>query len=207
MMWFKDVRTPARRRLKNVAVAAALVAGLSGAAAAPAQAAPRPPQPTAADRPLPLGVTDFLNRPDVFLWLSPATRYIVVLGARQNADGTPPQILQQRMDVTARLANSHPFNRVIVSGGETWWLPVSEAQFMNLGLITRRVPIWQMVNEGKSTSTVQNAENTVAMLKAMGATGAVIVTNNFHMQRAMKNFRDAAAKKQANLQFVPAYAG
>ena len=67
-------------------------------------------------------------------------------------------------------------------------------------------PLRQMVNEGKSTSTVQNAENTVRMLKRMGATGAVIVTNDFHMDRALKNFRDAAKAQGARLVFRPAYA-
>jgi uncharacterized SAM-binding protein YcdF (DUF218 family) len=63
-----------------------------------------------------------------------------------------------------------------------------------------------MINEAQSTSTVQNATNTVRMLKAMGADGAVIVTNGFHMQRAIKNFRDAARTQQARIQFLPAYA-
>ena len=73
--------------------------------------------------------------------------------------------------------------------------------------IHRGVPMWQMVNESASTSTVQNAEFTVRMLKSLGATGAVVVTNNFHMPRAMKNFRDAAKAQRANLLFQPAYAG
>jgi len=73
-------------------------------------------------------------------------------------------------------------------------------------LLKRGIPVWQMVNEGQSRSTVQNAANTVRMLKAMGADGAVIVTNGFHMQRAMKNFRDAAKAQKARITFVPGYA-
>lgn len=95
---------------------------------------------------------------------------------------------------------------MIVSGGDTHWLPVTEAQFMNLGLIRRGIPMWQMVNEVASTSTVQNAQNTVAMLKRMGGTGALIVTNGFHMERAMKNFRDAARQQGARIEFRSAYA-
>lgn len=149
---------------------------------------------------------DLFSPTSIFLWQSPPTRYIVVLGAKVGLLGQAPEILQQRMNLGARLARTHPFNRVIVSGGDTWWLPVSEAQFMNIGLLQRGVPVWQMVNESASLSTVQNAEFTVAMLKAMGASGAVIVTNGFHMSRALKNFRDASNRQHANLQFSPAYA-
>ena len=189
-------------RLRSAAVLLALTTALAGGAVA---AAPAHADINAGS--VDLGSSDLLSANSVFLWQSPPTRYIVVLGAKQGVLGQPPAILQQRMNVGARLARTHPFNRVIVSGGDTWWLPVSEAQFMNIGLIHRGVPMWQMVNESASTSTVQNAEFTVRMLKSLGATGAVVVTNNFHMPRAMKNFRDAAKAQRANLLLQPAYAG
>ncbi|HNP58472.1 MAG TPA: YdcF family protein [Gordonia sp. (in: high G+C Gram-positive bacteria)] len=141
-----------------------------------------------------------------FLWQNPGGRYIVVLGAKVGTLGQTPEILDQRLSKAAALGRTHPFNRIIASGGGTWWLPVSEAQFMNVGLIQRGIPVWQMVNEGTSRSTVENAGNTVRMLKAMGADGAVIVTNGFHMQRAMKNFRDAARAQRARITFMSAYA-
>ncbi|ANY22367.1 MULTISPECIES: YdcF family protein [Gordonia] len=141
-----------------------------------------------------------------FLWQSPGTRYIVVLGAKFGVLGQTPDVLKRRLNVAANLGKKHPFNRIIVSGGDTHWLPVTEAQFMNLGLIRRGIPMWQMVNEGRSTSTVQNAHYTVGMLKAMGANGAIIVTNGFHMERAMKNFRDAARNQHARIEFRSAYA-
>ncbi|SDU61668.1 DUF218 domain-containing protein [Gordonia westfalica] len=160
---------------------------------------------------LDFGSVDFgsseLGTPNsVFLWENPGARYIVVLGAKFGQLGQTPQIMTQRLNVAAKLAKQHPFNRIIVSGGDTHWLPISEAQFMNVGLIRRGIPVWQMVNEGASTSTVQNAQNTVRMLKGMGASGALIVTNGFHMERAMKNFRDAAKAQGARLTFRPAYA-
>ncbi|MFT3899843.1 MAG: YdcF family protein [Gordonia sp. (in: high G+C Gram-positive bacteria)] len=149
---------------------------------------------------------DAFGRAGTFLWQNPAGRYIVVLGAKQGTYGQTPAILNRRLSKAAALGRTHPFNRIIVSGGETWWLPVSEAQFMNVGLIQRGIPPHQMVNEGKSRSTVQNAAFTVKMLKRMGADGAVIVTNGFHMKRAIGNFRSAAKAQRARLTFVPAYA-
>ncbi len=150
--------------------------------------------------------TGLFSQASIFLWQNPGARYVVVLGAKMGTLGQTPAILDRRLDVAAALGRTHPFNRIVVSGGDTWWLPVSEAQFMNLGLLQRAIPVWQMVNEGQSTSTVQNATYTVRMLKAMGADGAVIVTNGFHMQRAMQNFRDAARIQRARITFLPAYA-
>ncbi|WHU47181.1 YdcF family protein [Gordonia sp. L191] len=141
-----------------------------------------------------------------FLWQRPGDRYIVVLGARVGPRGQIPRILSDRLDVAAQLARTHPFNTVIVSGGDTWWLPISEAGFMNLELITRGVPPWQMINEKNSTSTAENAANTVAILNSRNADGALIVTNGFHMQRALGEFRTAAAQRGLTLEFRPAYA-
>lgn len=186
-------------RIRILVVLAALVAAL-GLVAAPARADNGSMDLGSA------GSSDLLSPNSLFLWQNPGQRYIVVLGAKMGTFGQTPGILDQRMNAAARLALSHPFNRMIVSGGNTWWLPVSEAQFMNLGLLQRGVPVWQMVNEGRSLSTVQNATYTVGMLKAMGASGALIVTNGFHMPRALQDFRDAARKQGARLEFRPAYA-
>ncbi|WP_338856848.1 YdcF family protein [Gordonia hongkongensis] len=199
-----------RRRTLTTAAAAAAIATAASVAVAVA-----PSEPVAKVENVAIS-TDFgsvdlgsseLGTPNSnFLWQSPGTRYVVVLGAKFGVLGQTPDVLKRRLDVAANLGKKHPFNRMIVSGGDTHWLPVTEAQFMNLGLIRRGIPMWQMVNEVASTSTVQNAQNTVAMLKRMGGTGALIVTNGFHMERAMKNFRDAAKAQNARLTFRPAYA-
>lgn len=199
-----------RRRTLTTAAAAAAIATAASVAVAVA-----PSEPVAKVENVAIS-TDFgsvdlgsseLGTPNSnFLWQSPGTRYVVVLGAKFGVLGQTPDVLKRRLDVAANLGKKHPFNRMIVSGGDTHWLPVTEAQFMNLGLIRRGIPPWQMVNEVASTSTVQNAQNTVAMLKRMGGTGALIVTNGFHMERAMKNFRDAAKAQNARLTFRPAYA-
>lgn len=95
-----------------------------------------------------LGSSDLLSPTSLFLWQSPPTRYIVVLGAKMGTFGQTPTILNERLDTGAALARSHPFNRVIVSGGDTWWLPVSEAQFMHRHVsVERAKAIRRGVNE------------------------------------------------------------
>ena len=199
-----------RRRTLTTAAAAAAIATAASVAVAVAPSEPVAKVENAAISTdfgsVDLGSSELGTPNSNFLWQSPGTRYIVVLGAKFGVLGQTPDVLKRRLDVAANLGKKHPFNRMIVSGGDTHWLPVTEAQFMNLGLIRRGIPPWQMVNEVASTSTVQNAQNTVAMLKRMGGTGALIVTNGFHMERAMKNFRDAAKAQNARLTFRPAYA-
>nr|WP_064569610.1 YdcF family protein [Gordonia sp. LAM0048] len=199
-----------RRRTLTTAAAAAAIATAASVAVAVAPSEPVANVQNAAVSTdfgsVDLGSSELGTPNSNFLWQSPGTRYIVVLGAKFGVLGQTPDVLKRRLNVAANLGKKHPFNRIIVSGGDTHWLPVTEAQFMNLGLIRRGIPMWQMVNEGRSTSTVQNAHYTVGMLKAMGANGAIIVTNGFHMDRAMKNFRDAARNQHARIEFRPAYA-
>jgi uncharacterized SAM-binding protein YcdF (DUF218 family) len=61
--------------------------------------------------------------------------------------------------------------------------------------------------EGASRDTRENAMRTVALLKADGIERIVLVTHDFHMQRAMRNFERAAAGAGGNLNVVPAPMG
>ena len=123
---------------------------------------------------------------------NPAGRYIVVLGARLNADGTLPGILDARLDRAAAIARAQPGSQVIVSGGATQALPYNEAQAMLAGLTLRGVNPLNIIMEERSYSTVGNASNTAAILSHNRAQGAVIVSSASHIDRAMGNFRNAA---------------
>lgn len=124
----------------------------------------------------------------------PASRYIVVLGARLNADGLLPAVLNARLDTAAAIARIHPQNKVIVSGGPTQALPYSESQAMFAGLVLRGVNPASIVLENASYSTVENARNTTEILSAAGADGAVLVTSASHIDRALGAFRSASGE-------------
>lgn len=113
---------------------------------------------------------------------------IVVLGARLNEDCNPPQVLADRLDGAAELANIHRGNPIVVTGGATQPDCPSEAQAMETGLRMRGVTN-QIVVEEKSGSTVENAANTSDYIKGNGGV-AVIVTSDPHYSRALTNFRD-----------------
>ena len=85
----------------------------------------------------------------------PASRYIVVLGARLNADGLLPAVLNSRLNTAAAIARLHPANKVIVSGGPTQPLPYTEAQAMLAGLVLRGVNPANIVLDNDSFSTVE----------------------------------------------------
>lgn len=130
---------------------------------------------------------------------NPGGRYIVVLGARLNADGTLPAILDARLDRAAAIARAQPASRVIVSGGATQALPYNEAQAMLAGLMLRAVDPNRIIMEEHSYSTVGNAANTTAILRHNRAQGAVLVSSGSHINRALGDFHRAAP----HLHFVP----
>jgi len=109
-----------RNLVSAVALSTALVTGAGVLTDAPAKAAPVSTDLGSVD----LGSSDLLTPNSIFLWQGIATRYIVVLGAKMGTYGQTPAILDRRLNVAARMAKQHPFNRMIVSGGNTWWLPV-----------------------------------------------------------------------------------
>lgn len=134
-----------------------------------------------------------------------ASRVIVVLGARINADGSLPAILSSRLQRAAALAHAAPRNRIVLTGGDTGSgvFRLTEAQRMHVELtLNHGVAPWRVTRDDTSQSTVSNATHTAALLHGMGARGAVVVTQGWHMGRALGDFRSAAP----DLKFVPAYA-
>lgn len=129
-----------------------------------------------------------------YLTGDPGSRYIVVLGARLNADGLLPAVLNARLDAAAAIARLHPQNKVIVSGGPTQALPYTEAQAMLVGLTLRGVNPANIIVENDSYSTVENARNTTQILSGAGAGGAVLVTSASHIDRALATFQAASGQ-------------
>ena len=114
----------------------------------------------------------------------------VILGAGLLPDGGIRDILDQRLRTGLRLANGYPTTRIIVTGG----VPQNgrtEAQAMSQWLIGAGVDPRRITEENDSNSTVQNAQFTDRIFRDRGTTGAVVVTNDFHLKRALLNFRQS----------------
>ncbi|QNG18035.1 YdcF family protein [Rhodococcus triatomae] len=126
----------------------------------------------------------------VMLDLNPFGTHIVVLGAGLHDDGTIRPVLEQRLRAALATAQRYPTAPIVVTGG----VPrngVTEAGAMRAWLTANGVHPGRIIEEPASRSTVENARFTNDVLLARRATGAVLVTDRDHLQRAMINFRQA----------------
>jgi uncharacterized SAM-binding protein YcdF (DUF218 family) len=104
---------------------------------------------------------------------------------------------------------------LVVLGGEPWTRPERGAEVyaevhpalviasgegdcddVRRQLEARGVPATEIVTEGKSTSTYENAQFSVKLLREHHLTRVVIVTSWYHSRRALASFREAAPEIQ-----------
>ena len=110
--------------------------------------------------------------------------YIIVLGAQVRENG-PSVALRYRLDAAIGYLNENPNTICIVSGGQGANEPFSEAEGMAEYLLQNGIKNSRIILEDKSTSTVENLKySKVLMSSSYDSVG--IVTNNFHMFRAIQ---------------------
>ncbi len=109
---------------------------------------------------------------------------IIVLGAKVN--GTAPSgALDQRIDAAASYLKANPATLCIASGGQGEDEGISEAECIRRGLIAQGIDESRIILEDTSSSTEENLRFSVPLLPdAVKCVG--IVTNNFHIFRALK---------------------
>jgi len=116
----------------------------------------------------------------------------IVLGAQVKTSG-PSDVLRRRLDKAAEYLRANPDTVVIVSGGQGGNEPFSEAQGMQDYLISVGIAPERIIQEAASANTRQNLEYSGRLIDRE-RDRVVIVTNNFHMFRAL-----GIAKKQGYL--------
>ncbi len=109
--------------------------------------------------------------------------YIVILGAQWKNSG-PSYVLQKRLDAAVSYLKMNPDTRVIVSGGQGGNEPMTEAAGMAGYLEQAGIEPERIVQEDISTNTSENLEFSAKFLDR-SSDRVVIVTNNFHMYRAL----------------------
>ena len=126
--------------------------------------------------------------------------FIIVLGAQVRKEG-PGTVLQYRLDAAIDYLNNNPDTLVIVTGGKGVNEPSPEAVIMQDYLIKKGIDKERIRIEYECQNTTQNISNSLKLYdikdKKVG-----IVTNNFHLYRAM-----SIAKKQGikNVYGISAY--
>ena len=109
--------------------------------------------------------------------------YVIVLGAQWKTSG-PSYVLQKRLEKAIAYLNDNPDTRVIVSGGQGYNEPISEAEGMKGYLEAAGIDPERILVEDASTNTTQNLIFSGELLNK-SEDSVVIVTNNFHMFRAL----------------------
>ena len=113
---------------------------------------------------------------------------VIVLGAGVNGR-TPSLTLQTRIEAAAAYLEEHPDTVAVLSGGQGPGEAITEAQAMRIALAGLGIPEERLLLEEKSTSTVENIAFSLEILQENGvdtAGGVGIVTNDFHLFRALR---------------------
>lgn len=110
--------------------------------------------------------------------------YIIVLGAQIREDG-PSTVLRYRLDEAIEYLNENPDTLCIVSGGQGPNEPYPEAEGMAKYLMEKGIDSDRIILESESQTTVENIRNSKELMTE-NYNGVGIITNNFHMFRALR---------------------
>ena len=116
--------------------------------------------------------------------------FIVTLGYALNSDGTMHETLIKRLDQTHLAAIANPDAKIIVSGG-VQKSGVTESYLMKKWLIEKGIDANRIIPEDKSKDTVDNALNSVEILKVNNAKNIILITSASHIRRAKTIFEEA----------------
>ena len=117
-----------------------------------------------------------------------ASDVIVVLGAALTPDGEATPALRRRVAHGARLFHEGAAGDLLLSGGPTRH-PRPEAAVMRTLALDGGVPEECIVVEDRSVRTLHNAIYTAQVMRDHGWRRALLVTDSFHMPRALMTFR------------------
>ena len=111
-------------------------------------------------------------------------QYCIILGAQWKKSG-PSRVLKYRLDKAVEYLEINPEVKVIVSGGQGDNEPIAEADGMCAYLEGAGISKDRIIVENRSSNTYENLIFSEQFINKK-EDQVVIVTNNFHMYRAMK---------------------
>jgi uncharacterized SAM-binding protein YcdF (DUF218 family) len=121
---------------------------------------------------------------------------IIIMGAPLRDDGGLTSILQERVTIAAELWHQHPSMWVVPSGGVTNYPHASEASAMATALCDLGVRQDRLLVESQARNTFENGHYSATMLRHHGAHTAWVVTQPFHLKRAVHCCRQAGIEAQ-----------
>ena len=142
---------------------------------------------------------------------APENATVIVLGASVR-QGSPSQMLADRLDAAARYLDANPQSVCIVSGGQGEDEPETEAAVMRRYLLDKGIDDSRLYLEDRSTNTYENIANSRKIIEEEGLnTTVVIATQEFHQYRGQTfarkaGFRDVGPLTcRSPLHLLPSY--
>lgn len=111
----------------------------------------------------------------------------VVLGALVHPDGTPSEALRGRVAVGVQLLQAGRASMLLFSGGSPDARPAEALVARDLAVAAGVEPA-RCLLETVSRSTFENARESAAQLRALGAKEVIVITCDFHLLRACAHF-------------------
>lgn len=120
----------------------------------------------------------------------------IILGALLRPDGSPGPALLRRVAHGIRLAQSGRVTHLVMSGGAVGH-PVPEALVMRDLALAAGVPPERVHVETEALNTIGNALHSRRMAEEKGWTRVLVVTDAWHMPRALYAFRRLGLRVRA----------
>lgn len=108
---------------------------------------------------------------------------VIVLGCSVYGE-TPSPFLKSRTEEAFRLYKEGYAKYIIASGGMGPGEKISEAEAIKRCLIDLGMDEKYIIKEDKSTSTMENLNNSKEIMKDKGFNSAIVVSNKYHLKRA-----------------------
>jgi len=112
---------------------------------------------------------------------APSKRLAIVFGAGLKRDGTPTTILRDRIETAASLYFDHKVEKILMSGDNRFEY-YNEPEAMRLYALSLGVPDEAMVLDYAGRRTYDTCYRAQAIF---GATEALLITQRFHLPRAL----------------------
>lgn len=125
--------------------------------------------------------------------------YLIVLGARVEADGQPSKALRRRIDAAAEYLTANPGTVAIASGGKGSDEVIPEAECIKNGLVALGIDESRILMEDQSTTTSENMEFSAKLMQTGAETTVGVVTNNYHVTRALLLAKKVLPVKAKNI--------
>ena len=112
--------------------------------------------------------------------------YVIVLGAGLRGD-VPTLSLRNRLDAALEWLEAHHDCVAVVSGGQGPGENMPEGEAMGIWLEARGIEPERIIVEDRSTSTMENLENSFALIREAGGEpdgNCAIITSEYHLCRA-----------------------